>query len=71
MLTGGTTRAYQPQKDYLKLISLGEKSALAEKWGRTVSGPLLWRWKNRIDTKFMAMFQALPEMTPAAAAAGS
>ena len=31
-----------------------------------MSGPLLWRWKNRIDTKFMSMFQALPEMKPAA-----
>ena len=65
VLTGGKTRAYQPQKDYLKLVSLGEKSALAEKWGRTVSGPLLWRWKNRIDTKFMRMFQELPPMKPA------
>jgi selenide, water dikinase len=66
VLTGtGRTRPYHPQKDYLKLVSLGEKSALAEKWGRTISGPLLWRWKNRIDTKFMAMFHALPQMAPA------
>ncbi|MCB1335936.1 MAG: selenide, water dikinase SelD [Maritimibacter sp.] len=64
-LTGAPTRPYRPQKDYLKLISLGEQSALAEKWGRTIAGPLLWRWKNRIDTKFMAMFQALPKMPPA------
>lgn len=63
-LAGGPMRAYRPQDDYLKLISLGGKSALAEKWGRTVSGPLLWRWKNRIDTKFMAMFQDLPRMAP-------
>ncbi|GKY88063.1 selenide, water dikinase SelD [Sinisalibacter aestuarii] len=60
----GKTKAYRPQKDYLKLVSLGQKSALAEKWGRTISGPLLWRWKNRIDTKFMRMFQELPQMTP-------
>jgi selenide,water dikinase len=65
ILTGtGKTKPYHPQKDYLKLISLGQKSALAEKWGRTISGPLLWRWKNRIDTKFMAMFQELPQMKP-------
>ncbi len=62
VLTGAKTHAYQPQKDYLKLISLGGKSALAEKWGRTVSGPLLWQWKNRIDTKFMRMFHELPKM---------
>ncbi len=64
MLSGSATRAYHPQKDYLKLISLGEKSALAEKWGRTLSGPLLWKWKNRIDTKFMRMFHELPKMPP-------
>ncbi len=62
VLSGGQTRAYRPQKDYLKLVSLGGKSALAEKWGRTVSGPFLWRWKDRIDTKFMAKFQDLPRM---------
>jgi len=62
VLAGTKTRPYHPQKDYLKLVSLGGQSALAEKWGRTFSGPLLWRWKNRIDKKFMRMFQELPEM---------
>ncbi|NBQ50789.1 MAG: bifunctional NADH dehydrogenase FAD-containing subunit/selenide, water dikinase SelD, partial [Marivivens sp.] len=46
-LSGGTFKGYQPQKDYLKLISLGQKSALAEKLGTAVRGPLLWSWKNR------------------------
>ena len=62
LLTGGQTRSFQPQKDYLKLVSLGQKSALAEKWGLTFAGPLLWRWKNRIDQKFMRMFRTLPTM---------
>ncbi|GGD26961.1 selenide, water dikinase SelD [Sinisalibacter lacisalsi] len=65
VLSGGKTRAYHPQGDYLKLVSLGGKVALAEKWGRTLSGPLLWRWKDRIDRKFMRMFQDLPKMPPA------
>jgi len=64
LLSGGKTRAFHPQKTYLKLISLGGKSALAEKLGVAVSGPFLWRWKNRIDQKFMAKFRDLPEMTP-------
>ncbi|RME18405.1 MAG: selenide, water dikinase SelD [Alphaproteobacteria bacterium] len=64
VLTGGAPRNWRPQRDYLKLISLGGKSALAEKWGLTVSGPLLWRWKDRIDRRFMAMFQDLPQMAP-------
>lgn len=52
----GGLRQYRPQKDYLKLISLGAKSAQAERFGQAVSGPLLWRWKDRIDRQFMARF---------------
>jgi len=61
-LSGGQMRRYQPQRDYLKLISLGEKSALAEKWGRAFSGPILWRWKDRIDRVFMGKLSDLPFM---------
>ena len=61
-LSGGKMSPFHPQKDYLKLISLGGKKALAEKWGYTISGPGLWRWKNRIDQKFMDQFRALPAM---------
>lgn len=67
VLTGQSLRPYHPQKDYLKLISLGEKSALAEKYGRPWSGPWLWRWKDRIDRKFMSMFHDLPAMEAPAA----
>lgn len=61
-LSGGPMRPYKPQRDYLKLISLGEKSALAEKWGRAFSGPILWRWKDRIDRLFMDKLSDLPLM---------
>jgi selenide,water dikinase len=61
-LTGQPMRPFKPQTDYLKLISLGRKSALAEKWGRVWQGPWLWRVKNRIDQKFMSMFRDLPQM---------
>jgi selenide,water dikinase len=67
-------RRYQPQRDYLKLISLGAKSALAERFGTTWQGPLLWRLKDHIDRKFMRQFADLPVMMPlkppAMAAAG-
>jgi selenide,water dikinase len=53
-LTGtGGLRRYRPQADYLKLISLGEKAALGERFGATVNGPWVWRWKDRIDRRFM------------------
>lgn len=57
-------RRYHPQRDYLKLISLGEQSALGEKWRLPFSGPLIWRWKDRIDRRFMDRFRDLPMMRP-------
>ncbi|MDA1155646.1 MAG: selenide, water dikinase SelD [Proteobacteria bacterium] len=62
VLSGGRLRDYKPQRDYLKLISLGQKSALAEKFGTVWQGPLLWRLKDRIDAKFMARLEDLPVM---------
>ncbi len=62
VLSGGALRPYQPQKDYLKLISLGGKSALAEKFGTAKAGPLLWRLKDHIDVKFMRQFENLAPM---------
>ncbi len=61
-LGAGKMRRYAPQKDYLKLISLGQKSALAERLGTSFSGPLMWKWKNRIDQRFMNRFRELPQM---------
>lgn len=61
-LSGGSMRPYRPQSDYLKLISLGGKSALAEKFGTAREGPLLWKLKDYIDRKFMTQFDALRPM---------
>jgi selenide,water dikinase len=61
-LSGGHLGPYKPQRDYLKLISLGEKSALAEKFGTARQGHLLWKLKDYIDRKFMDQFDALPIM---------
>jgi len=62
-LTGKPMRAYTPQKEYLKLISLGQKHAVAERFGLAPSGRLMWRWKDHIDRKFMRQFRGLPAMT--------
>jgi selenide,water dikinase len=61
-LSGNALRPYKPQRDYLKLISLGEKSALAEKFGTAREGPLLWKLKDYIDRKFMDQFDTLQPM---------
>ena len=44
---------YHPQKDYLKLVSLGRRRAIAQKWGITLNLPGLWALKRHIDLKFM------------------
>ena len=60
----GRLRAYNPQRDYLKLISLGGKRALADKWGLPLEGRWLWTLKDRIDARFMDGFA--PPALPAA-----
>ncbi|PWE32815.1 selenide, water dikinase SelD [Maritimibacter sp. 55A14] len=61
-LSGGRLRAFRPQRDYLKLISTGSKSAVADKFGLRAGGAWLWRLKDRIDRKFMDQFHDLPAM---------
>lgn len=67
-LTGqGAMKPYRPQRDYLKLISLGGKRAMADRTGLATGGAWIWRWKDRIDRRFMAMFHdlSMPAMKPA------
>ena len=61
-LTGQALRRFRPQADYLKLVSLGTTSAVAEKWGFALGGPRFWRLKDRIDRAFMDRFDAYPAM---------
>jgi len=46
-------QTYTPQKDYLKLITLGNKRAASDKWGWCLRGVWLWYLKHFIDTSFM------------------
>jgi selenide,water dikinase len=61
-LAGRALRAFRPQHDYLKLISLGARNAIALRSGLSAKGAALWRWKDRIDRRFMARLADLPEM---------
>lgn len=60
----GAMRRFRPQRDYLKLISTGARGAVADKWHLPLDGAWLWRWKDRIDRRFMARFTDLPVMPP-------
>lgn len=69
-LSGGRLTRFDPQRDYLKLVSLGAKRAAGEKWGVAFSASWLWRWKDRIDARFMTRLSDLPQMEGAKPAAG-
>ena len=62
LLTGKRLTPFDPQKDYLKLISLGAKRAGADKFERFSKGRSLWRLKNKIDIDFMTKLTDLPQM---------
>ena len=63
-LQGLPLKPYRPQHRFLSLLSAGGKDAIASRGGAlSVAGPLMWRWKDRIDRAFMAKFQRqLPQM---------
>lgn len=75
--TGAALKDFRPQRRFLRLVSLGGKRAVTEKWpGLPVApaGRLIWRWKDRIDRRFMRRLTDLPVMAappvPAHAATG-
>ncbi|MFP4004158.1 MAG: selenide, water dikinase SelD [Alphaproteobacteria bacterium] len=65
-LSGAKTTGYRPQKDYLKLVSLGSKTAIADKFGMAVRGSWVWSLKDWIDRRFMDKFARLKPMKPPA-----
>lgn len=58
---------FVPQKEFLILIGTADRAAIASR-GRLGFGPhpLLWRWKDYIDRKFMAQFSELKRMAATA-----
>ncbi|MCE2518793.1 MAG: selenide, water dikinase SelD [Alphaproteobacteria bacterium] len=54
--------AYRPQRHTMALISTGDGHAVASRGPVTVSGRWVWRWKDRIDRKWMRRYRELPHM---------
>jgi selenide, water dikinase len=50
-------RDYKPQRGFLKLLNRGDGTALGEYRGFSFEGKWAWRLKDRIDGKFMDMYQ--------------
>jgi selenide, water dikinase len=59
-LSGGPLRDFHPQRDYMKLISLGPQNALFDRNGVAFAHPALWRIKDRIDRAFMDKLSDFP-----------
>jgi selenide,water dikinase len=70
-LTGRRLRRFRPQRDALYLVSTGERHAVGTRNGIVVEGDWVWHWKDWIDRRFMARFNALPEMARTAVDAAS
>ena len=59
---GSSPRGYRPQGRTLALISTGDKNAVAS-WGPlAIEGAWVWRWKDRIDRRWMEVYQEIEPM---------
>jgi selenide,water dikinase len=58
LLAGHRLRLFRPQRHFLSLLNLGDRRALAAKWGLVAVGGWVWRLKDRIDRRFVERFAA-------------
>jgi selenide,water dikinase len=71
LLRGEPLRPYVPQRGFLSLLAMGDGQAILSYKGLTARGRWCWRLKDRIDSRFMDMYQdyrpAMRDARPTAA----
>lgn len=65
-LNGSPLQPFTPQRQFLSLISTGDRFAVASRGRWSIAGAWVWRWKNRIDQAFMRGFAELTMLPDAA-----
>ncbi|MFM9940652.1 MAG: selenide, water dikinase SelD [Hyphomicrobiaceae bacterium] len=61
-VNGQAAQPFRPQRQFLTLLSLGDKQAIAARGTFAATGRWAWTWKDRIDRAFMDRFNKLPAM---------
>lgn len=57
-LSGRRLRDFEPQRDFLTLLNLGDGTAIGSKWGRVVEGGWVMALKDWIDRRFVNRFRS-------------
>ncbi|MGE3916604.1 MAG: selenide, water dikinase SelD, partial [Hyphomicrobiaceae bacterium] len=66
-LRGAPAEPFRPQRQFLTILSCGDRTAIAARGALAGAGGWAWRLKDRIDRSFMRKFQELPGAMGAAA----